>query len=287
LSGTNVPLSRRPESIIRSDLRITIKHTNGAPPLISGIVLLRNSFYLSDLADLVPGKQASADQRPPYFSITETNLADWRLALRVGGERGMRVRSTLFAGEVSPNLRLQGTLKEPVALGDVKIENGTVKFPFASLDVQRGYVTLTSENPYRPQLMVTATSKKFGYDVRMEITGPADQPVIQFSSTPPLSSEQLVLMVTAGELPRTGYTLTPTQRAQTMGLFLGRDLLSRLGFGDQSGDRLTFSSGREISETGRPTYDLEYKLTDRWSIVGEYDRFNAFNAGVKWKVYSR
>jgi hypothetical protein len=32
---------------------------------------------------------------------------------------------------------------------------------------------------------------------------------------------------------------------------------------------------------------VEYKLTDRWSLVGEYDRFNALNAGVKWKIYSR
>jgi translocation and assembly module TamB len=121
----------------------------------------------------------------------------------------------------------------------------------------------------------------------MELNGPADQPIIQFNSTPPLSSEQLVLMVTAGELPKGGYTLNPTQRAQTMALFLGKDLLSKLGFGDDSEERLSFTSGQEISETGKPTYSLEYKLTKRWSLVGEYDRFNAFNAGVKWKVYSK
>ena len=121
----------------------------------------------------------------------------------------------------------------------------------------------------------------------MELTGPADQPIIQFNSTPPLSSEQLVLMVTAGELPKGGYTLTPAQRAQTMALFLGKDLLSKVGLGDQSEERLTFSSGQEISETGKPTYSLEYKLAKRWSLVGEYDRFNAFNAGIKWKLYSK
>src|SRR5438034_277487 len=180
LFGTNVPLSRQPESIIRSDLNLAIKKTNGAPPLVSGTVRLRDSYYLSDLADLVPGRVSSPERRPPYFSVEEPGLADWRLAVRVGGERGLKVRSTLFNGQVSPNLRVQGTLKEPLALGDVKIENGTVKFPFASLDVQRGFVTLTSEDPYRPHLMVTAASKKFGYDVRMELTGPADEPIIQF-----------------------------------------------------------------------------------------------------------
>jgi translocation and assembly module TamB len=287
LFGTNVPLSRQPESILRADLNLAVKKTNGAPALISGVVRVRNSFYLSDLSDLVPGRVSVPGRRPPYFSIENPGLADWRLAVRVSGERGLRVRSTLFRGEVSPTLRLQGTLKEPVALGDVKIEEGIVRFPFANLQVQRGYVSLTSEDPYRPQLNVSATSRAFGYDIRMDVTGPADQPVIQFNSTPALSSEQLVLMVTAGELPRGGYTLSPSQRAQTMALFLGKDLLNRLGFGDQTESRLTFTSGRDITETGRPTYSLQFKLTDRWSIEGEYDRFGDYNADFKWKVYSK
>ena len=72
-----------------------------------------------------------------------------------------------------------------------------------------------------------------------------------------------------------------------MAIFLGKDLLAKLGFGDQNEERLIINSGQEISEQGRPTYSLEYKLTDRWSLVGEYDRFNAFNAGLKWRVYSK
>jgi translocation and assembly module TamB len=111
--------------------------------------------------------------------------------------------------------------------------------------------------------------------------------VLQFSSTPPLNSEQIVLMVSAGEVPRGTLVLTPQQKAQTVAVFFGRDLLARLGLGDDSEDRLTFQSGEQVSEQGRPTYNVEYKLTDRWSLVGEYDRFNAFNAGLKWRVYSR
>jgi translocation and assembly module TamB len=287
LLGTNVPLSRQPGSIIRSDLNLSVQKTNGGPALISGTARLRDSYYLSDLADLVPGRVSSPQGRPPYFSIEEPALADWGLAVHVTGERGLTVFSSLFKGQATPNLRLQGTLQQPLALGEVKIDSGIVKFPFANLAVQRGYITLTSEDPYRPHLMITAASRKFGYDVRMDVTGPADEPVIQFTSTPPLSSEQLLLMVTAGELPKGGYTLNPQQRAQTMALFLGKDLLSKLGFGDQAEERLSFSSGQDISETGKPTYSLEYKLTDRWSVVGEYDRFNALNAGLKWKIYSR
>jgi translocation and assembly module TamB len=287
LRGTNVPLSRQPESVIRSDLRLSIRKTNGAPAVVFGVVHMRDSFYLSDLTDLVPGKIASPSRRPPYFSIEDKPFADWRLALHVEGEKALRVRSTLFNGQITPNLRIQGTLKEPIALGDMKVDTGMVRFPFSDFQVQQGLVTLSSDNPYRPTLLVSAGSRRFGYDVKMDVTGFADAPIIQFSSTPPLSSEQLVLMVTAGELPRTGATLSPQQRAQTAALFVGKDLLAKFGFGDSSEPRLTITSGQEMSEEGKPTYNIEYKLTDRWALEGEYDRFNAYNAGLKWRVYSK
>jgi translocation and assembly module TamB len=287
LRGTNVPLAREPESIVRADLDLRVVKTNQNAAVISGEARVHDSYYLSDLSDLVPGKAASPKKRPPYFSIDVDPLAAWGLAVNVKGEKGFRVRSTLFNGQISLNLKLTGTLEEPIALGEAKIDMGTVRFPFGSLEVQQGFVTLTSQNPYEPQLLVAAASKQFGYDVRMDMTGPAEAPVIKFSSTPPLSSEQLVLMLTAGELPRGEFNLTPQQKAQTVALFLGKDLLAKLGFGDQSEQRLSFSSGQEITEQGKPTYSIEYKLTDRWSLVGEYDRFNAYNAGLKWRVYSK
>jgi translocation and assembly module TamB len=286
VTGTNVPLSRHPDSIVRSDLNLTIRKTNAAPALIAGEARLRNSYYLSDLSDLLPGQVASPEQRPPYFSITDEPLAGWRLAVTVIGQRALRVRSTIFSGEVSAHLNLTGTLKDPLALGDARIESGTVRFPFASLKVQQGFVTLSSQDPYHPQLQVTATSKEYGYDINMSVTGPADAPIVQFTSVPPLTSEQIVLLVTAGNVPSQTH-LSTQQRAQTMAVFFGRDLLTTLGFSDSGEPRLSFHSGQEVTDEGKPTYNLEYRLNDRWSLVGEYDRFNAFNAGVKWRIYSK
>ena len=283
----DVPLARQPEFIVRSDLRLQVTRTNAAPPLISGVAHLRDSYYLSDLRALVPGKIAGPSRRPPYFSVEDPAVADWRLAVTVDGVRFLKVRSPLFNGELTANLKLQGTLKDPIALGDLRIDSGTVRFPFASLQVQQGLVSLTSQNPYQPQMALTAASKQFGYDIRMEVTGTADAPVIQFTSTPPLSSDQILLMVTAGQLPQGTFTLTPEQRAQTLALFLGRDMLAKLGFGDQSQERLTVRSGEDITEQGRPTYHIEYKLSKHWSLVGEYDRFGDFNGFLKWRVYSR
>jgi translocation and assembly module TamB len=77
------------------------------------------------------------------------------------------------------------------------------------------------------------------------------------------------------------------QRAQGLGLFVGKNLLSDFGLGGNGQERLTVRSGEEISESGRPTYDIEYKLTGRWSVIGEYDRFDQYNLNLKFKAYSK
>jgi len=64
-------------------------------------------------------------------------------------------------------------------------------------------------------------------------------------------------------------------------------LLSDFGLGGGGEDRLTFHSGEEISETGHPTYGIEYQLTPRWSVIGEYDRFDQYNLNLKFKAYSK
>jgi translocation and assembly module TamB len=287
LRGTNVPVARQPEYIIRSDLNLAVIKTNDAPPIVVGTAHLRDSFYLSDISALVPKKVSTPAARPPYFSIDNPTVSDWRLAVAVDGIRWLKVRTGLFNGEVTANLQLEGTLKDPIALGGLKVDSGLVRFPFANLEVQQGLVTLTSQDPYHPQLLVHASSKQFGYDIRMEVSGSIDSPIIQFTSNPSLSSEQILLMITSGQLPQGALNLTPQQRAQTVALFLGRDLLSKLGFGDQSQERLTISSGEEVSVQNKPTYRVEYRVAPRWSITGEYDRFGDFNAGLKWRVYSK
>ena len=69
-------------------------------------------------------------------------------------------------------------------------------------------------------------------------------------------------------------------------MFLGKNLLAQFGMPGES-ERLTVRTGENISETGKPTYNVEYKLSKHWALVGEYDQFNAFNVGLKWKIYSK
>jgi translocation and assembly module TamB len=287
LDGERVPLAREPGLILRGDVNLLLASTNGAPPALTGTLRLRDSFYLAELRSLLPGRAESPQLRPPYFSITEQPFAGWKLDVKLTGERGLRVRTPLFRGELSPDLRLSGTLREPRAVGEVRINAGRVQFPFASIGIEQSRILLTSDNPYRPELFIEGTSRAYDYDVRLSVTGFADAPVWEMSSNPPLSPEAIVLMVTAGEVPRDRVTFTERQRAGRLMFFLGKSLFSELWLDDTVADRLIVRSGESVTSDGRETYSVEYILTDRWSLVGEYDQFNALNAGIKWQVYSK
>jgi translocation and assembly module TamB len=81
--------------------------------------------------------------------------------------------------------------------------------------------------------------------------------------------------------------LSTQARAGRLATFLGRDFLSRYAGNDLAEERLTINTGENLTEEGKTTYSVEYRLNDRWSLVGEYDRFNAVNAGVKWRILLR
>lgn len=287
LFGTNLPIVRQTELVLRSDLDLVIEKTNDAPPQIHGRLLLRDSIFLSDIKSLMPGKTASVQKRPPYFSIEQKQLADWGLNVSVRGDQFIKIRSPFFRGVASANLNLTGTLKDPVALGEIRLNSGTFQFPFSSLELSQGLVSLTSDDPFRPKLFVNAGSRAFGYDVKMEVSGNAEEPMIQFSSNPGLASDQIVLMLTAGEVPKDEINFSNQQKASRFGMFLGKSLFSKLTGSDGGSDRLIIRSGENVTESGSETYYVEYKLSDDWSIVGEYDRFNALNAGFKWRFLSR
>jgi translocation and assembly module TamB len=287
IAGYNLPLARNPDVILRSDLNLKVTNGTNRIPVISGTANLRDSFLLRDIATLVPGRVARPEMRPPYFTLPQDPVDEWTLDIRVRGERFMRVRSPFFQGVVSANFHVSGNLEEPVALGDASISSGRIIFPFASLEVKQALVSLTSEDPYLPHIFAMAAGRAFGFDIRMQVEGPADEPVIQFSSVPSLTSEQIVLMLTTGQIPRQDFGFSTEDRASKLAFFLGKSLLSKLNPNQSAEERLTIRSGQDVTEKGRQTYEVEYKLNDRWSLVGEYNRFGDLNGNVKWRVFSR
>jgi translocation and assembly module TamB len=287
LHGSNVPLARSPELLLRGDFDLSFRGASNLPPLVSGLVTLHDGLFVQHASALVWSGPRRPEWRPPYFSVTNEPFADWKLDLALRGNRFLRARTPVFSGVVSADLQLKGSLIAPVLTGDARVGSGRLIFPFGTLTISQGFASFSGNDPRGPDLQINASGRNYRYELRLEVKGPMDGANIIFSSTPPLTSEEILLMLTAGELPQSDFAFSSSARAGRLATFLGKDLLSRYLGSDPSEERLILRSGESISEDGQLTYSVEYRLTDRWSIMGEYDEFNAFNADLKWKVFAR
>ena len=285
LRGDNLPFVRQTGLIVRGDLDLKLRTPKAGPAAISGTVRLRDSLFLSDVRALLPGGAKGGMQQPPYFAVETPPYNAWTLGVDISGGRFLRLRTPVFNGVASTHFRLGGTLGEPRAIGEVVIDEGHVLMPFASFLVKQGTIRITEENPHELALFLRGTGRSNGYDLIMEITGAAEAPRIVFTSSPALDSDQLLLMVMTGAAPSNDVTYSRNQRFARLGAFLGQSLLGSFGGDATSADHLSITSGEKVSRQGRETYDVEYKLSDRWTWVGEYDEFDDYNIGLKWRLY--
>lgn len=288
--GRDLPFVRQVGLLVRGDIDLSLKSPAGAgPPTIAGTVRLHDSLFLRDVRAVLPqgGAAAGPSRRPPFFSVPNPPFNAWRLAVQIEGNDFLRLRTPVFNGDASARFTLGGTLGEPQAVGNVTIESGEVLMPFANFDVQQGTVRLTRQNPYTPDIYVRATTRKYGYDLAMEVKGTASAPAVTFTSSPPLAADQVLLMVTAGVVPSNEIGYSQTQRAARIGAFLGKSLLGNLGANSAGAERLTIESGEDISRQGKETYRISYELSGRWTATGEYNKFDEYNGGVRWRLLPR
>ena len=287
LHGTNVPLARSPELLLRGDFALLLRGGSNLPPVLAGAVTLHDGLYVQNASALVWSTPRRPEWRPPYFSVTNAPFADWKLKLAVRGDRFLRLRTPVFSGVASADFQLSGSLRTPVLTGDARVNSGRMVFPFGSLTINQGFASFNGNDPRGPDLQLNASGRNYRYELRLEVNGPADGANVILSATPPLTAEEILLMLTAGAVPQSDFSFSSSARAGRLGTFLGSDLLSRYLGTDPTDERLVFRTGESISGEGRLTYSVEYRLTDRWSIVGAYDEFNAFNTDLKWKIFTR
>jgi translocation and assembly module TamB len=287
LEGGDLSLVREADLLVRGDVAVKMEKPFGEPARVSGDVQLQRSLLFRDFNTLLGFDASQAGQRPPYFSITQLPFADWQLDLHVLGDRFLRVISPAFKGEVSVGLHLLGSLREPLAVGAVTVDSGKLLFPFGTVDLEHGRVDLTREDPYRPRLDFRGVGQNYGYAITLDLRGPIEAPGLTFQSVPPLSARQILLLLTAGEIPRSDFGYSATDKAGRVGYYIGREFVNRFLGSTSTSERLTLRTGEYITDEGKPTYSLFYRLSDRWSAFGEYDRFRDFNSGLRFKVLTK
>lgn len=280
IEGENVPLVRTREMILRSDLKLTARTREGElQPVVEGALNLRSSTLLVEVDPLSPKYEGGVVKRPPYFSISEAPFADWQFDLTIKGEEFLRVRSPYFKALLSANFMLTGSFEYPELIGGMRTNDTEVRFPGATMRLDEGEAFISASQPDALQLNFKGVAQKTGYVVSMEVSETLSEPQITFQSTPELTNAEIIRLLATGSLNGGGLG--------SAGLYIGQGLMGSGGFKESWAERLSVDVGSELSREGRNTIDVRYDLSDDWYLNGEYDRFDAYNLDLGWRLYEK
>lgn len=279
LSGDSLPLLRDDSMILRADanLRLAGEHPR---PALTGSVAVVNSLFYRDIELLpigVPFTTPSA-AKPPGIdppqhaaSAVPAPLRDWPLDLRVTTGNPFLIRGNLAKGEITADLRLRGTIGDPLPDGQLRIHNLTAELPFSSLAVKRGALRFTPETGFDPILDIRATSNPRPYSVSGYVYGRASDPQLVLTSSPPLPENEIMTLLATGT---TTSGLENPQNASSRALqllaeetrrgrnFIGRQLRPLLA----PLDRIDFTLAEDDPYSSDAFSTATLELTDRWFL---------------------
>ena len=303
LRGQNILLYRNEGLRLRADTDLTLKGPLARLELAGEVAVTDGRF--SKNFGVIEGFAAAGKPDTGggfrLFSIQKPPFRDMVFNVRISARKPFVIRNNLVRGAVRPDLVLTGTGEIPLLVGKVYVESTRLYLPAGRMQLETGFVRFEKADPDRPRLDLIGTSTMLGYDINAVIEGPYDEPVITLSSIPPLSNDELLMLLVAGQPPKkTAGRSSGMQQGLNVAVFLGRDLISRL-FGSDSDefaesiiDRFEVEVGRAVTRQGEDTIDSQFRIADEVLVdgdslylTGERDRFDYYNGGIKLVIRFR
>lgn len=127
-------------------------------------------------------KQQGAGSRGPAFSTD--------LDLIITAQNRIFVRGRGINAELGDDLRLQGTSRDPIAIGAFELRRGRLDLIGRRIDFVRGRLDFTGD--LTPSLDFLAETQAGDVTARIGVTGPASRPEFAFSSSPDLPQDEVL-----------------------------------------------------------------------------------------------
>ena len=297
LRGENILLYRDESLRLRADTDLTLKGPLARLELAGEVAVTDGRFAknFGVIEGIASAGKSDGGRGFRLFSFRNPPLRDMVFAVRITAKEPFIIRNNLVRGSVRPDLMLTGTGEVPLLVGKVYVESTRLYLPAGRMQLENGLVRFEQSDPDRPKLDLIGTSTMLGYDITAVIEGPYDEPVITLSSIPTLPNEELLMLLLAGQPPKTSTARSNTSRqGLNIAVFLGRDLISRL-FGNESDDsfedildRFDVEVGRGITQQGEDTINSQFRIADdvlvkgdSLYLTGERDYFDYYNGGIR------
>ncbi len=303
--------------LLNGDIKITGK--NRTADARGEIVLLEGVYFKDVKINLL--QMATSRQRAvapaaepatiPYFDTVNLNIA-------VSHRQPFVVQNNLAQLEISPELKIGGSLVHPVVSGRAQVKEGTVTFQKKTFEVKKGVIDFV--NPYKTEAEIDIESQAQirSWKINLGIKGTPDNLDITLTSQPSETNADILSLIlfgrtaqelTAGEggAQRTTGQIMAEMIADTLGEDIkkstGLDIL-QLETNDSSDGQnaagVKVTVGKHLSDRMTVKYALdtkdgeitqtaitEYKLLEHILVSGFQDSKGMFGSELVFRIEFR
>ena len=297
VSGKDLLYYRADGIKFRGDTSLRV-HGFSNQPNIDGEIILTDtkvSRNIDFLSSLLSGLSAKEGPSPHFPSFTDPPLRDAHFKIKITANKPVIFANNIFKGKITPDLKLHGTGEVPFLSGTMYINDASIILPASKIKISSGLINFLKTNPDRPILEFNGEAKLFGYAISIGISGPYDAPSILLSSTPPLSNEELLLLILAGKRPASeSNQQNQGKNYSNVMMYFGKNLVKKLwSNGEEDSDdtlldRLQLAIGRNITQQGEETIEAQFTLAENIKnsrnallLTGERDTWDKYNGGIR------
>lgn len=192
--------TRYPEGVsttFDADVSLTGSTTSS---LLTGTVTVQRSGF-NPRGDI--GSIFREPNRPAPASVTGNKfLRGMQFDVRVRSSANAFFQSSFTQEtQIEADLRLRGSPAKPIVLGSLKANAGEVEFFGNRYTITRGELLFYNTAVIQPALDFDVETRIRGVTVYINVNGPLDRINVTYRSEPPLSTNEIVALLTVGRTP--------------------------------------------------------------------------------------
>ena len=181
------------------DAQLTLTGTSAASTVGGDITVLRAAFTPStDTGQLL----AQFSQPTPTPANPNEYLQGMQFDVEVRSSPNFQLETSLTRNvEAEVNLNLRGTALRPAVLGSISVNRGEIEVLGTRYTVDRGEVRFLNPVRIEPNFDVDLSTQARGVTVNISISGPMSRLAVNYSSDPPLQSNEIIALLAVGRDP--------------------------------------------------------------------------------------
>ena len=136
-----------------------------------------------------------------FFAEEDSFFDRWKLDVGMKTSEPFVIRNNLAEGTVDLDVRVKGTIKEPILDGRIGLIRGHFNYIKQTFDLQSGSLQFSENQPNIPRYDIRAETEIDDYRVFITLQGDDKDQKVFYSSDPPLNEKQILALVSYGTPP--------------------------------------------------------------------------------------